>query len=99
VAKEDIELRLKIDKLKADLAKIPGLTNAELNKMAAAAAKHWGKVEQAGKKAADSTGTALKKLAGGVGFGGLANDIDDLAGGLGMLGGTAGVTRWASPTW
>jgi hypothetical protein len=85
-----IGMELELKELKAKLATIPGLTEAQMNKMAKAAGK-------GSKKAADEAGQGvkgLKSILEGVGYGDKAGKVGKLVEGfeaLGVSGAAAGV--------
>ncbi len=96
----------KIADFQQKIGSIPGMTDEAAAKAAlalerrlsAAQRKAAAEAEKAAKKAAAAwgeAGGAFKKLAGGIGLGPIANDIDDIIGGLGMLGGGAGLAAGA----
>lgn len=89
---EDVALILKLDNLKAELRKIPGMTDEAMSKMASAASKQWRKVEDAGSKAAkaaekdwNQSMRATEKIADKV-TGGMAGDFLDAAEAVGAIG-------------
>lgn len=104
----DMELILRTEKMLAKLKEIPGVSEAEAKKMAAALSRQWAKAEQASEKAQQKMAADAKKAAEkaeqewnkgseaiakklAAQFGGVGNDLLDLAGSAGGAIGSVGV--------
>ena len=97
---QDISLRIKLDDLKTELAKIPGLTEQNIKKAASAMSKEWRKAEKDAEKLGSAVEDAFKgakpqidglgKAVDKLGFGPVVNDLKDLSEGLIAIGPAAG---------
>jgi hypothetical protein len=82
---QDISLRIKLDDLKTELAKIPGLTEQNIKKAASAMSKEWRKAEKDAEKLGSAVEDAFKgakpqidglgKSVDKLGFGPVVNDL------------------------
>lgn len=63
MATEDISLRVRIDQIESALRSIPGMTDASMKRVAAAASKNWKEVEKQAKDAAKAAERASKEAA------------------------------------
>ena len=104
----DIEIQLKIDRMRAELEKIPGISSRESKKMAVAWSRDYAKVEKSAERAAREAERAAERvrdgwkdsaertasLMGGV-FGDISDSVLDLGSKFGALSSDIGGTSGA----
>jgi hypothetical protein len=83
----DISIRARLEEFERELRRVPGITEKEIRAAVKGMEKAW-RMPDPG-KAAKEWDKKLRDLRQGAGavFGGIVNDVDDIAGALGALGG------------
>ena len=87
----DISLNVRLDQLRAELEKIPGLTTREVRQAVRGAEIQWKRMPAAAKRAAEESRRQFERQMSGIRqvsantFGGVVNDIGDVVELLGTL--------------